>query len=378
MKNMRRQKIKGVILVICAMAFLQSCNKKAKQDSWTNQEAMLLALEWQEANPIYAKAPTDWTNGAYYTGVYKAHQSTKDQTYLDALVNMGVRNEWKPWERFYHADDLTICSSYLYLKSLGVEEANLQPTDTIIYEHLFKPHAWKEGTRKGNQKILWWWCDALFMTPPVITAYAKLKNDPSYLDVMHKYYLETYDLLFDEEEHLFARDLRYVWKGDSTDIKEANGNKVFWSRGNGWVIGGLALLLDYMPMDYQHRPFYEDLFKTMASRLNEIQHEDGLWRTSLLAPESYKYGEVSGSGFYTYALSWGINNGLLDKQSYESSVLKAWDALRGCQQENGMIGYVQNIGDSPKPADKDSWQNYGTGAFLLAGSEMIKLIESNN
>ncbi|MEM9986850.1 MAG: glycoside hydrolase family 88 protein, partial [Bacteroidota bacterium] len=36
-------------------------------------------------------------------------------------------------------------------------------------------------------------------------------------------------------------------------------------------------------------------------------------------------------------------------------------------------GWVQNIGAEPKPATQDSWQNYGTGAFLLAGSEVMKM-----
>lgn len=364
------------ILIGLSISFL-SCKTKTTPEKWSNQESMLMALKWQEANPIFAKAPTDWTNGAYYTGVYKAHQTTNNTAYLDALTQMAINNEWKPWERYFHADDLTICSSYLYLESIGVKEVDLAPTDTIIDQHLFKPHGWKSGNIKGPQKTLWWWCDALFMTPPVLAAYAKLKGDPQYLDMMHKYYMETYNLLYDSEEQLFARDLRYVWTGDSTDLKEDNGNKVFWSRGNGWVIGGLALLLDYMPSDYEHRPFYEDLFKTMAARIKEIQPEDGLWRTSLLAPESYEYGEVSGSGFYTFALAWGINNGLLDKDAYLPAVNKAWIGLRACQQESGMIGFVQNIGDSPKPADKDSWQNFGTGAYLLAGSEILKLVEVN-
>ena len=82
---------------------------------------------------------------------------------------------------------------------------------------------------------------------------------------------------------------------------------------------------------------------------------------------------MSGSGFYTFAIAWGINNGLLDKATYQPVVLKAWKSLEDCQQANGMVGWVQNIGAEPKPATKDSWQNYGTGAFLLAGSEILKL-----
>ena len=110
----------------------------------------------------------------------------------------------------------------------------------------------------------------------------------------------------------------------------------------------------------------------MASKILSIQSEDGLWSTSLLNPESYNHGEVSGSGFHTFALAWGINNGLLEKK-HIPAVTKAWNALKKCQHEDGRVGWVQNIGYDPRPADADSWQNYGTGAFLLAGSEILKL-----
>jgi rhamnogalacturonyl hydrolase YesR len=200
-----------------------------------------------------------------------------------------------------------------------------------------------------------------------------LKNDDTYLDEMHKYYMETYDLLYDKEEKLFARDLRFVWTGSSKDKKEKNGKKIFWSRGNGWVLGGLALMLEDMSKDYKHRSFYEGLFKEMALKIKNIQAEDGLWSTSLLSPESFNHGETSGSGFFTFALAWGVNNGILSEDEYKPIVLKAWKALELTQKDNGMIGWVQNIGYDPRPADANSWQNYGTGAFLLAGSEILKL-----
>jgi hypothetical protein len=56
------------------------------------------------------------------------------------------------------------------------------------------------------------------------------------------------------------------------------------------------------------------------------------------------------------------------------AVEKAWIALNGCVNEEGRVGWVQPIGDNPlKNFSKDSWEVYGTGAFLLAGSEVVKL-----
>lgn len=366
----------AVILFSCSDVQKTTVEKKDVFNQTQIEKSMIKALEWQEAHPIFAIHPTDWTNGAYYTGVARAHKTTKNMMYMAALKNQAVLNDWKPFKRLYHADDVAISYSYLYVAENENRRnfADLEPTKTFLDAHLYENNDWKAGTNKSKEDktILWWWCDALFMAPPVINLYAKQTEQPKYLDAMHTYYMEAYNRLYDKEEKLFARDRRFILKGTDEDRKEPNGKKVFWSRGNGWVIGGLALLLDDMPKDFEHREFYVNLYKEMASRILEIQPEDGLWRTSLLSPESYDHGEVSGSGFHTFALAWGINNGLLDKK-HTPAVKKAWEALSDCQHEDGRVGWVQNIGASPEPASKDSYQNFGTGAFLLAGSETLKL-----
>ena len=341
------------------------------------EASMIKALEWQEAHPIFAIAPTDWTAGAYYTGVARAHKATKDMMYMAALKNQGYWNNWQTYKRLYHADDVAISYSYIYIDMNDGRRnlVDLEPTKKFIDAHLFNDDEWKAGTDKTaeGKTILWWWCDALFMAPPVLNLYAKHTKQLKYLDEMDKFYSQTYNQLYDKEERLFARDMRFVWTGSHKDSKEPNGKKVFWSRGNGWVISGLALILDDMPKDYVNRPFYENLFKDMSARILELQPEDGLWRTSLLCPETYNHGEVSGSGFFTFALAWGVNNGLLDKAKYTPALKKAWKSLQACQHTDGRVGWVQNIGAFPEPASFDSYQNFGTGAFLMAGSEVLKL-----
>ncbi|MGB5943950.1 MAG: glycoside hydrolase family 88 protein [Leeuwenhoekiella sp.] len=374
--------MKKSIIVAMVVASLVSCSTTQQvvaQDNLNKAEikmAMRNALEWQEAHPIMAESPTDWTNGAYYVGVARAHQATDDMIYMAALKNQGYWNNWETYDRIYHADDVAISYSYLYIDMNGGRKnfVNLDPTKEFLDGHLRKSNIWRDGEDKNEIKnILWWWCDALFMAPPVITLYAKHTGQLDYLDDMHKYYMESYNQLYDEEEQLFARDLRFVWDGSSDDKKEENGKKIFWSRGNGWVIAGLALILDAMPEDYEHRPFYVDLYKEMSEKILKVQSKDGLWTTSLLSPESYDHGEVSGSGFHTFAIAWGINNGLID-EVHKKDVIRAWEALKDAQLEDGQVGWVQNIGASPEPASTDSWQNFGTGAFLMAGSELLKMV----
>ncbi len=213
----------------------------------------------------------------------------------------------------------------------------------------------------------WWWCDALFMGPPVWTRMSLITGDKRYIDFMNKEWWLTTGYLFDKEENLYFRDDGYF------DKREANGKKIFWSRGNGWVIAGIVRVLQNMPQDYPDREKYVQLYTKMAAKLAAIQPQDGLWRPSLLDPDSYRNAETSGSGFFTFSLAWGINNGLLDRTEYLPAVQKAWAGLVKCVHPNGMLGNVQPIGADPKQVSADMTEIYGVGAFLLAGSEMYKI-----
>ena len=331
------------------------------------KKTMLKAAVWQFANPKHEL--WDWTNGALYAGVSAAYKTTGDAHYLDAMNKMGEANLWKPGPRLQHADDIAICQTYIDMFRVKNNKAMIQPFIDNMDKFLATPFP-----VKGIEKITWWWCDALFMAPPALVKLSMTTGDKKYMEKSDELFHETYNLLYDKEEHLFARDLNYVIKGDASDRHEANGKKIFWSRGNGWVMGGLALLLNELPKDYKERSFYEHVYKEMAEKVASLQQEDGLWRASLLDPSSYPGGEASGSGFYTYAIAWGINNGLLSKDKYLPIVQKAWKGMNSLIQPDGHVGWCQPIGADPKKNfSAESWEVYGTGAFLLAGSEVMKL-----
>ncbi|HEV2455243.1 MAG TPA: DUF4861 family protein, partial [Verrucomicrobiae bacterium] len=95
--------------------------------------------------------------------------------------------------------------------------------------------------------------------------------------------------------------------------------------------------------------------------------------SSLLDPADYPLAETSGSGFFTYALAWGVNQGLLDRATYEPAVRKAWNALNGCVDADGKLTHVQPVGADPKKFDPNATEVYAVGAFLLAGSEVYRM-----
>jgi rhamnogalacturonyl hydrolase YesR len=322
--------------------------------------------DWQLVQTNRHKSD-DWTYGALYAGMMALSQFADSPKYHDAMMEMGRKHEWKPARRIYHADDHCVCQTYLELYFHHRDPAMIAPTlerfDFIL------AHARTNDlnfTIKGSQER-WSWCDALFMSPPACLRAYLATSDKRYLDFMDREWKFTSDYLYDKEEHLYFRDSTYFKK------REANGKKVFWSRGNGWVLGGLARVLQVLPPEHATHKFYEQQYKEMAARAASLQRPDGLWRSSLLDPDSYPLKETSGSGFYTFALTWGINRGLLDRSEYEPVVRKAWKGLVECVTAEGKLEHVQPVGADPKRFDPTHSDVYGVGAFLLAGSEMYRL-----
>ena len=333
------------------------------------ERRMLSVAAWQLANPKHELY--DWTNGAFYAGVFAAYETTKSKGIWDALIAMGEKNNWGPGKRFDHADDIVINQTYLDMYRITKDRKMLQPTIDVVEKIKADGAKGREVERHG---IIWWWCDALFMAPPTLAKLSGITGDKTYLDLNDRYFRETYDRLYDKEERLYARDASYLLNAAGEGRREANGKKVCWSRGNGWVMGGLVRLLKELPKDHPSREFYLKQYRDMADRVIELQQPDGLWRSSLLDPGAYPGGESSGTGFYTYALAWGVNKKLLDRKKFEPVVRRAWVGLNTLIHADGKVGWTQPIGADPRRNfNADSWEVYGAGAYLLAGSEIVKL-----
>ncbi|MBT3279807.1 MAG: DUF4861 family protein [Phycisphaerales bacterium] len=317
---------------------------------------------------------TDWTMGAHWTGMMACYRVTQDPKYRRYMETKFDAVGWKPGRRPYHADDHTVCQTYLDLYAISGQKKMLAPTKKHFDKIMSTPPKREkikgqhvlEHVGKGTTEV-WSWCDALYMAPPAFARLYTATGDTKYLDWMDTMWWRTSDYLYDAKEGLYYRDSRYFGKKTTP-----NGAKVFWSRGNGWVIGGLVRVLQHMPMDYPSRPKYIKQLREMAATLKKRQGKDGLWNPSLLDFDDCPGGETSGSGFFTYAICWGINNGILDAKEYWPTVEAGWKGLMRCVDQNGKLCYVQPIGAAPNAFSKHTTQVYGTGAFMLAGAEVLK------
>ncbi len=309
----------------------------------------------------------DWTNGALYRGMAEWAAYTGREEYFDFLRDVGERNGWGFLPRVYHADDLCVGQMYLAMYRRYGDPAMIDATVRRLNHLVLFPSTvplW-HGVKGGSDR--WSWCDALFMAPPVFVEGYLVTGDEKYLQFLDREFRLTTDSLFCYERGLYWRDRNFKPRS------ERNGQPVFWGRGNGWVAGGLALLLEYLPRDHYTYGYYEDIFKRLCAAAVKCQDAEGSWHASMLDPASYPPAENSSSGFFTFALAWGVNHGVLEGPEYRDAAAKGWRALKSYVDSDGKLGNVQPIGAAPGAVDRDMTEVYGVGAFLLAAKEMIEM-----
>ncbi|MES2898926.1 MAG: glycoside hydrolase family 88 protein [Pseudomonadota bacterium] len=324
-------------------------------------KALRKVADWQLARTMQ-HLDRIWTSSVLFAGFMATSSATGDPKYRAAMLAMSRQFEWKLRQPYPNADDISVAQTYLELYEHDPSPEKIAPTretlDTLIGLKTLKP---------GDERLPWWWCDALFMAPPVWLKMYKATGERKYLDYVHEQWQNTYDLLYDKDEHLYARDVSYITK------REPNGKKVFWSRGEGWVLGGLARTLDYIPANDPKKPFYVQQLREMSARLAKLQGPDGLWHAGLLDPASYRLPEISGSALFVYGMAYGVNHGYLDAKIYRPVIARAWTGILKHVYADGRLGGIQQTGAEPAFYLPASSFNYGVGGFLLAGAELKKM-----
>lgn len=317
----------------------------------------------------------EWTSATLFTGLMELSDISKGDRYERYMrKSVGEKYQWKMYQDKYryYADNYCVGQLYCWISEKDNDPTIVEDLITMADTLVLRPHDEDLAWRNDIALREWAWCDALFMGPPALAMLADMTGNYSYLDLTDRLWWKTTAYLYDEEEKLYFRDQTYF------DKREENGAKVFWSRGNGWVLAGLVRVLDHMPQDYSSREKWEKLYKDMIERIVTLQQTDGFWRTSLLHPERYPAKETSGTALYLYAITWGINNGLLEDSNYRPYVERAWGALVSSVHDSGKLGYVQQVGEAPGNVKYDDTEIYGVGAFLLAGAEVFKLAKQAN
>lgn len=368
-----------VLIFICITGFSQEQKVLSfKSDlNKTDVKYVLKAVaDWQIRTPL-AHDPADWTNSALFAGMVEWAGIAGDDSYYEWLKNICEKNGWSYMIRNelpgkYHADDYCVGQTYIELYRKYKDKRMIQPMKEYFDRIIKNPATGDlkfENTGDYWSTQRWSWCDALFMGPTVWAKMANVTGKKKYLEFMYNEYKATTDYLYDKDEDLYFRDSNYFTR------KEANGAKVFWGRGNGWVFAGLPIIIKELPAKYEHKEYFVSIYKSMAAKLLKLQSADGFWHASLLDPASYPNPEMSATAFFVYGMAWGVNNGYLDRATYLPAIVKGWKSMVTSVWPDGKVGFIQPIGADPKSVTREMTEVYGVGGFLMAGTEITRLID---
>lgn len=325
---------------------------------------------WQARHPLNAYWKRPWPQATWYTGVMTAWKATKNPSFLKQAIQYGHKLHWGVGGEQLGANRLWPVEVWAEIYFATKNRATIEPA----IKWLATPNPLTPAGQKG------WYLDArgsLKSHPlpyidsiygaPALAMLAKATADKKYLGIMRAFFDDVTGALLDPGTGLYYRDPTYIGQRDK------NGKKILWSRGNGWAFAGIARILEYLPENDPSRGHYLAIFRRMAAALVRRQGADGLWRVNLADPAEFPGPETSGTSFFCFGLAWGINNGVLNRREYLPAVEKAWHGLTRSLSPEGEVLWGQGVDAEPHIVARGSTDEFVTGAFLLAGSEVYKL-----
>jgi unsaturated rhamnogalacturonyl hydrolase len=377
MKNAKILFLLITILFITGMSKAQNLpSKQEVLDKMVLTNAYFMA-KWPDPGQVIVNDKTRpshiWTRAVYYEGLMALYNINKDKAYYDYAVAWGDSHQWglNGGVQVRNADNQCCGQTYIDLYLIDKRPERIKDLKASIDLML-----------ASNKIDDWTWIDAFQMAMPVFAKLGVLYNDNSYYERMYQMYNHSKTVqggkgLYNPKDNLWWRDKDFV-----APYKEPNGEDCYWSRGNGWVLAALVRVLEVMPKDAPHRKEYQQTFEKMCKALIPIQREDGFWNASLHDPGNFGGKELSGTALFAYGMAWGIKHGVLSKKKYQPVVIKAWNAMvKDAVHPNGFLGHVQGTGKQPSDSQPTSYdrvpnfEDFGLGCFLLAGSEVYRLIK---
>ncbi|WP_149274741.1 glycoside hydrolase family 88/105 protein [Pareuzebyella sediminis] len=290
---------------------------------------------------------------------------TKDKTYPSP-----IKQSLQP-----HAlDDAgAICAAMIKAKDYGLE-ADLRPLiDNFIDYISHRQFRLPDGTLARNRpQPNTLWLDDLFMAVPALAQMGKLTGDMTYFDDAVQQIRQFSSRMFNSEKGLYM----HGWVQAMGEHPEFH-----WARANGWAIMTLVELLDVLPKEHEG---YQDVLNQLRAHVKGlVPYQDGTGFWHQLIDRNDTYLETSATAIYTYSLAKAINNGYIDKMAYAPATLLGWNAVATKVNTKGQVeGTCVGTGMGFDPAfyyyrPINVYAAHGYGPVLLAGAEVIKLLQQN-
>lgn len=336
---------------------------------------------------------TSYEWGVTYTGMLLAGEVTNDSRFTDytaerlSLISDLVsyyrgqiesRPQMKtPVQSVLYPRELddagAMCAALLRAEQAGIHAKLIPMIDNYIEHISDKQFRLDDGTLARNRpKPNTLWLDDLFMSVSALAQMGKSTGELRYHEDAVRQILQFSRRMFSKEKEIYV----HGWVQDMT------AQPLFhWARANGWALMAKVELLDVLPEDHSGYSAIMDLLHAHIRGLAACQSGIGFWHQLLDRNDSYM--ETSSSAMFVYSVAKSINRGWIDPSAYGPVAVLGWNALETKVNSEGQVeGTCIGTGMGFDLAfyyhrPVSVYAAHGYGPVLLAGSEMIRLLEKS-
>lgn len=296
--------------------------------------------------------------------------------YLDAHINKGYRVD----QSDTMAPGLTAYAAYLRTGDKRYKAVVDRVVDYLmnserVLDHM-PNHLGSSLEGKFYPKSVW--VDSVMMYGVFSGWYGSTAGDATIYDFASRQPALFAKYLQDPQDKLFYHC--YWTRRQHTYPKR----KIFWGRGNGWVIAGLPLAIDHFARDSEERQDAVRILRETSEALLPYQREDGFYETVFNRPGK-TYAESSATALIASGWMQGVADGYLDERFLEPG-LKAFRAVvESLETRDGLLSMplisaptiaiqlMPYLGYKYTPRGND-W-TYGLASLFFAGLNYKKLFE---
>lgn len=343
-----------------------------------------------ETNAFYN---LDYTMGVIHAGMLSCAEATGDKRYsefterhlkfiADALPYFRAQDEkfhkgrQSSFRGILHTESLddcgAMCAALIKAQRAGIGP-NLEPVIKGWINHIStKQFRLPDGTlARHRPQPVSLWSDDFYMSIPALAQMGAMTGDRAYLDDAAKQVVQFSSYLFDPQTGLYA----HGWNANQPDNPQ-----FYWARANGWAMMAMVELLDVLPNDHPQRETILKYLRAQIQAVAKLQSGSGLWHQMLDKNDSYL--ETSASAMFVFSIARAINRGWISPVSYGSVAQAGWIGVAQQVNERGQVEgscvattfASDNVYYYNRPAN--TYAMHGYGPVLLAGAEMIKLLEN--
>ncbi|HVU17369.1 MAG TPA: glycoside hydrolase family 88 protein [Candidatus Didemnitutus sp.] len=350
------------------------------------------------------KARWDYSPAVFALALERLSEATGDQSYRDYALQ-AVGSHVGPDGRIanFRADDYNldmINAGKVLLDELArkPDEHYLEAVRSLRKQLAGQPRTSEGGFWHKKRYPHQMWLDGVYMASPFLAQYGAMYHEPADLDDVCRQILIIDEHLYDSKTGLYwhAWDEAHTqsWADPKTGVSPN-----FWSRSIGWYVMAIVDVLDFLPVSHPDVDRVVAVLDKAAAGLVRWQDpKTGVWwNVTDQGSRQGNYLESSGSAMFVYAMAKAINKGYLPRDKYESAVRRGYAGLlHEFIRENPdhtirLTSVIQGAGlgytNSAGRARDGTFDYYngeavvdndpkGTGAFILAGIEVEKMLAS--